>query len=224
MRCIVIVAVIFLLASCAQSDTLLKKISSSRSNIHFNNEITESDTINSLDMEFLYNGGGVAAGDFNRDGLVDLYFTASQVSNKMYLNKGDLVFGDITEKAGVAGNGRWSNAASVVDINQDGWPDLYVCATIKRNPADRANLLYVNQGLNKEGIPFFKEMAKEYHLADTGLSVHAAFLIMTVMVIWICTLLPQLLLNATVPVLMEALMRTNKHYRINFFAMKAVIL
>jgi hypothetical protein len=165
----------FFLASCAKSDTLLKKISSSHSNIHFNNEITESDTINSLDMEFLYNGGGVAAGDFNRDGLVDLYFTASQVSNKMYLNKGDLVFGDITEKAGVAGNGRWSNAASVVDINQDGWPDLYVCATIKRNPADRANLLYVNQGLNKEGIPFFKEMAKEYHLADTGLSVHAAF-------------------------------------------------
>ena len=119
MRCIVIVAVIFLLASCAKSDTLLKKISSSHSNIHFNNEITESDTINSLDMEFLYNGGGVAAGDFNRDGLVDLYFTASQVSNKMYLNKGALVFEDITEKAGVAGNGRWSNAASVVDINQD---------------------------------------------------------------------------------------------------------
>jgi hypothetical protein len=167
--------VFFLFASCRQSDTLFQQVSSSHSNIDFNNKITENDSINPLDMEFLYNGGGVAAADFNRDGLVDLYFTASQVSNKMYLNKGDLAFQDITEKAGVTANGRWSNAASVADINQDGWPDLYVCATIKKNPADRANLLYINQGLNKDGVPYFKEMAKEYNLADTGLSVHAAF-------------------------------------------------
>ncbi|GEO11899.1 VCBS repeat-containing protein [Segetibacter aerophilus] len=175
MRCIVTVAFIFLLASCTQSDPLLKKISSSHSNIHFDNEITESDSINSIDMEFLYNGGGVAVGDFNKDGLPDLYFTASQVSNKMYLNKGKFVFEDVTEKAAVTGEGRWSNAASVVDINNDEWPDLYVCETIKKDPNQRANLLYINQGLDKDGVPHFKEMAKEYNLADTGLSVHAAF-------------------------------------------------
>ncbi len=175
MRCIVIIAVIFHLSSCAKPDALLKKISSSHSNIHFNNEITESDSINPLDMEFLYNGGGVAVGDFNKDGLPDLYFTASQVSNKMYLNKGKFVFEDVTEKASVTGEGRWSNAASVVDINNDGWPDIYVCETIKKDPNQRANLLYINQGLNKEGVPYFKEMAKEYNLADTGFSVHAAF-------------------------------------------------
>ncbi len=126
-------------------------------------------------MEFLYNGGGVAVGDFNRDGLPDLYFTASQVSNKMYLNEGDFVFKDVTEEAHVTGEKRWCNAASVVDINNDGWPDIYVCASIKKNPAERTNLLYINQGLDKNGVPFFKEMAKEYNLADTGFSVNAAF-------------------------------------------------
>lgn len=175
MRFAVFFAIVFLLACSRDSNTLFKRISSSHSNIHFNNKITESDSINSLDMEFLYNGGGVAVADFNKDGLPDLYFTASQVSNKMYLNKGNFVFEDITAKALVTGEGRWSNAASVVDINNDGWPDLYVCETIKTDPNQRANLLYINQGLNKEGVPQFKEMAKEYNLADTGFSVHAAF-------------------------------------------------
>ena len=154
---------------------LYLKIPSSASGIFFNNKVTENDSINPIDLEFLYNGGGVAVGDFNNDGLPDLYFTASTTSNKLYLNKGNLAFEDITEKAGVTGEGRWSNAASVVDINNDGLADIYVCATIKKNPEQRRNLLYINQGLNKEGIPTFKEMAKEYHLADTSLSVHAAF-------------------------------------------------
>lgn len=175
MRFTVVVVSVLLFTSCDKSDTLLNKISSSKTNIHFNNKITESDSINPIDMEFLYNGGGVAVGDFNKDGLPDLYFTASQVSNRMYLNKGEFVFEDITEIAAVTGEGRWSNAASVVDINNDGWPDIYVCETIKQDPNQRANLLYVNQGLNKEGEPHFKEMAKEYNLADTGLSVHAGF-------------------------------------------------
>ncbi|MDQ3844110.1 MAG: VCBS repeat-containing protein, partial [Bacteroidota bacterium] len=161
--------------SCRQSTTLFQKRSAAHTHITFNNKIVENDSINPLDMEFLYNGGGVAVGDFNQDGLPDLYFTASQVSNKLYLNKGNLQFKDITEKAGVTGEGRWCNAASVVDINNDGWPDIYVCATIKKNPAERTNLLYINQGLNKEGVPFFKEMAQAYNLADTGFSVHAAF-------------------------------------------------
>lgn len=175
MRCILFAVICIWLASCKQSNTLFEKLSFSHTNITFNNKITESDSINPLDMEFLYNGGGVAVGDFNRDGLPDLYFTASQVANKLYLNKGKLKFEEITKEAGVNGQGRWSNAASVVDINNDGWPDIYICATVKKNPAQRSNLLYINQGLNKEGKPYFKEMAKAYNLADTGFSVHAAF-------------------------------------------------
>ncbi|HTE23785.1 VCBS repeat-containing protein [Flavitalea sp.] len=175
MRCLTLFIALGLMGSCNTADTLFEKIPSSYTNIHFNNEIIENDSINPIDMEFLYNGGGVAVADFNRDSLPDLYFTGSQVTNKMYLNKGNLVFEDITERAAAGSGNCWSNAASVVDVNADGWPDLYVCTTIKKDPANRANLLYINQGLNKEGIPHFKEMAKEYNLADTGFSVHAAF-------------------------------------------------
>ena len=126
-------------------------------------------------MEYLYNGGGVAIGDFNNDNRPDIYFTASQVENRLYLNKGDFSFEDVTKGAKVTGEGRWCNGAAVVDINNDGLEDIYVCATIKSNAPERANLLYINQGLDKKGIPVFREMAKEYNLADTGFSVQAAF-------------------------------------------------
>ena len=169
------VTLITMFFSCNNATTLFKKIDPSRTGITFNNIITENDSINPLDLEFLYNGGGVAVGDFNNDGLPDLYFSASITSNKLYLNKGNLSFTDVTEKAGVTGAGRWSNAASVVDINNDGLADIYVCATIKKNAQERCNLFYINQGVNNEGVPTFKEMAKEYNLADASLSVHAAF-------------------------------------------------
>lgn len=161
--------------ACHTAPTLFNKIPSSHSGIHFNNDIQENDSINPIDLEFLYNGGGVAVGDFNNDGKADLYFTASTVPNRLYLNKGDFVFEDVTSEARVTGEGRWSNAASVVDINNDGLADIYVCTTIKKDPEQRRNLLYINQGVNEKGIPVFKEMAKEYHIADTSLSVHAAF-------------------------------------------------
>lgn len=165
------------LNSCRQHDaaTLFKKIPASHSGINFNNEITENDSINPLDLEFLYNGGGVAVGDFNNDELPDLYFTASLHSNKLYLNKGKMAFKDVTTAAQVTGEGAWNNGASVVDINGDGWQDIYVCTTIKKDPAQRRNLLYINQGLNNQHIPVFKEMAAAYGLADTSYSVHAAF-------------------------------------------------
>ncbi len=154
---------------------LFKKLSSNHTHITFNNKVVENDSINPIDLEFLYNGGGVAVGDFNNDGLQDLYFTASQESNRLYLNKGDFVFDDVTATAHVNGEGMWSNGATVVDINNDGLQDIYVCMTIKKSPLQRHNLLYINQGLNKEGIPVFKDMAAEYHLRDTGYSVQAAF-------------------------------------------------
>ena len=162
--------------SCTQSaDTLFQQKSASNTGITFNNIIIENDSINPLDLEYLYNGGGVGIADFNNDGLQDIYFTASQVSNKLYLNKGNFTFDDITETAGVAGNGRWCNGVSVVDVNNDGLQDMYVCASIKKKGIDRTNLLYINQGIDKKGIPIFKEMAAAYGLADTAYSVQAAF-------------------------------------------------
>ncbi len=169
------VAAVTFFSACHTDTTLFKKIDASHSGIQFSNSITGNDSINPIDMDFLYNGGGVAAGDFNNDGLPDLYFTASMVSNKLYLNLGHMSFKDVTSVANADGAGRWCNAASVVDINGDGLQDIYVCTTIKKNPEERKNLLYVNQGINKEGIPVFKEMAAEYGLADTSYSVHAAF-------------------------------------------------
>ena len=174
MRFTLFIFLLFIL-SCNKPNTLFIQLSSSQTGISFNNAITENDSINPLDLEFLYNGGGVAVGDFNNDGLPDLYFTASTTSNKLYLNEGNLKFKDVTSVAKVDGEGEWSNAASVIDINNDGLEDIYVCTTIKEQPQQRRNLLYINQGLDKNKIPVFKEMATEYGLADTSWSVQAAF-------------------------------------------------
>src|SRR5206468_6760115 len=96
--------------------TVFSLVSSSHSGIHYNNKITETDSLNPLDNTNIYNGGGVGIGDFNNDGLQDIYFAGNQVSNKLYLNKGDLKFQDITNEAGVDGKGRWSRGTAVVDI------------------------------------------------------------------------------------------------------------
>lgn len=154
---------------------LFQQIPSSHSGITFNNNIAESDSINPLDIVNIYNGGGVGIGDFNNDGLQDIYFTGNRVSNRLYINKGDFKFEDVTEKAGVAGMGRWGRGVSVIDINNDGLMDLYICNTIYKDSARRINLLYINQGTDKEGIPHFKEMAKEYGLDINVQSTMAAF-------------------------------------------------
>jgi len=166
---------VFGAVACNNNQTLFRKISSSSSGIHFKNEIIENDTLNPLDITNIYNGGGVGIGDFNNDGLQDIYFTGNTVENKMYLNKGDFKFEDITKQAGVTGEGRWSRGVAVIDINNDGWMDLYVCTTILKDVRRRENLLYINMGLNKDGIPIFKEMAREYGLADTTYSTMASF-------------------------------------------------
>src|SRR5580704_13651865 len=160
--------------SC-KSKTRFQLISSGHSGVHFNNEIIENDSINPLDLINIYNGGGVGIGDFNNDGLPDIYFTGNTVSNKLYLNRGNFKFDDITDESGATGNGEWCRGVAVVDINNDGWADIFVCATIKTNPEQRRNLLYINQGLDKNGIPHFKEMSREYGLGDTLFSTMAAF-------------------------------------------------
>ncbi len=172
---LIMAAVLF--ETCSQKkDTLFILHAAAETNIYFNNSIAENDSINPIEMEFLYNGAGVALADFNGDGLPDIFFTGNMISNKMYLNKGNLKFEDVTEKAGVAGNKKWFNGAAVIDINNDGKKDIYLCATVYKDAARRANMLYINQGNDKNGHPSFKDMAAEYGLADTSFSVQAAFL------------------------------------------------
>jgi hypothetical protein len=166
---------LYLFTGCNQHHTLFEAVPSSHSGIHFNNTIVENDTINPLDITNIYNGGGVGIGDFNKDGLQDVYFTGNLVANKLYLNKGDFTFEDVTQQAGVTGEGRWCRGVAITDINNDGWPDIYVCTTIVKDAARRQNLLYVNQGINKSGVPQFKEMAAEYGLNDTSYSTMATF-------------------------------------------------
>jgi hypothetical protein len=168
---------IFLInTACSKSKPTFQLLDSEDTGIQFSNMIIENDTINILNLDDVYNGSGVGVADFNHDGLQDLFFSANQSSNKLYLNLGEFKFQDITEKAGVPGEGKWSSGVALVDINQDGWMDIYVAATSTNNslPEIRENELYVHQGL-QDGIPVFKEMAKEYGINDNGHSENAAF-------------------------------------------------
>ncbi|WP_083596489.1 VCBS repeat-containing protein [Cnuella takakiae] len=141
----------------------------SESGITFNNQITESDSVHVFDNEYMYNGSGVGIGDFNNDGLPDVYLGGSMVSSRLYLNKGNMRFEDITENAGV-GTGQWATGISVVDINSDGFQDIYVCSSHSHEGAKRKNLLFIN-----DGKLHFTEQAAVYGLADTSFSTQAAF-------------------------------------------------
>jgi len=164
----------FFLFSCKKA-TLFEKIPSSYSGVHFNNEIIENDSINPLDKLNIYNGGGVGIGDFNNDGLQDIYLVGNAVSNRLYINKGNFKFDDVTKEAGVGGLGGWGRGVAVVDINNDGLLDIYVCNTLLNDSVKRTNLLYINQGPDKNGVPHFKEMAKEYGLNIKVHSTMASF-------------------------------------------------
>lgn len=142
---------------------------SSATGIDFENTIVESDSLNLLVHEYAYMGGGVGIGDFDNDGLQDIFFSANQQSSRLYHNKGNMQFEDITEKAGMHTNA-WCAGVSVVDINQDGWQDVYVCVSGQVQPERRKNLLFINQ----HNLTFSEEAA-EYNLADTSFSTQAAF-------------------------------------------------
>jgi enediyne biosynthesis protein E4 len=166
----------FAFVSCKKEQKMFVLLNSNHTNVDFNNKITESDTLNIFNSEFIYNGGGVGIGDFNGDGLQDLYFTGNQVQNKMYLNKGNMTFQDITERAKVQKQAaEWSSGMNILDINLDGKLDLYVCNTFLNNPEKRKNLLFINQGNDAENVPIFAEMAAEYGIADASHSSNAQF-------------------------------------------------
>ena len=156
--------------SSSESFSGFSKSSSTQTQIRFANVITETPAFNYYTYEYMYNGGGVAAGDINNDGLEDLYFTGNQVDDKLYINEGDLKFKDVTKSAGIKQDG-WHNGVTMVDLNADGWLDIYVCRSgPEKDASTRTNLFYENKG---DGT--FVEKAKELGIADTSRSVQSCF-------------------------------------------------
>ncbi len=150
-------------------------LSSSETGIHFINSIKNTQELNILNYLYFYNGGGVAIADFNNDNLPDIYFTANQGPDKLYLNKGNFHFNDITEIAAIDNSESWTTGVTTVDINNDKLLDIYVCKVGKHLSVKGHNLLYVNQGINEEGIPTFKEQSELYGLNIAAFSTQAAF-------------------------------------------------
>lgn len=175
--------IIILVSACKnKTDKLFSSLPASQTGINFQNNITETDSFNILDYLYFYNGGGVAIGDINNDGLEDVYFTSNQGSNKLYLNKGNFHFEDITDKAGVRGKGNWKTGVTMADVNGDGLLDIYVCEVGKYKSLHGKNELFINNGPSPlssrkgaGGEVTFTEKAKEYGLDVEGFNTQAAF-------------------------------------------------
>lgn len=161
-------------------DALFGLLPPDSSGIDFVNRIPSDETINILTYEYLYNGAGVGVADFNQDGFADIFLAGSRVPHKLYINKvsngrSSLSFEDVTSTSGITRDDNWAFGVSVVDINQDSLPDIYVNMGGPGNMNSFPNQLFIHQGLNAQGRPFFKEMAKEYGLADRGQSIQSLF-------------------------------------------------
>ncbi len=167
---VVFIVGLLLLCACKkdQENRRFREVSASHSSIKFENKLTEYQNWNYLLYYYFYNGGGVAIGDINNDGLPDIFFTGNQVKNKLYLNKGNFIFEDISEKAGIEGGDSWSTGVTMADVNGDGLLDIYVCHSGKFS--NRANQLFLNNG-----DLTFSEVAKEWGVDDPGYSTQAVF-------------------------------------------------
>lgn len=157
------------------SNKLFTLVPADSSSIRFTNEIIEDENVNPLQYENSYNGGGVAIGDLNGDGLDDIYLSSNRQGNKLFLNHGNFKFEDITTRAGVAGRLGWCTGITMADVNGDGLLDMYVCRSGNLPGSQRKNELFVNRGPDKKGIPVFTEQAANYGLADSSFSIQAAF-------------------------------------------------
>lgn len=163
---------LFILLSCNKENNgkLFTELSAGDTGIEFTNLVREVEEFNVLVYGYFYQGGGVAIGDINNDSLPDVYFTGNMMASKLYLNKGDWEFEDITAEAGVAAAGLWNTGTTMADVNADGFLDIYICRSAANDPDRRRNLLYINNGNNT-----FTEQAEKYGLDDRGYSTQASF-------------------------------------------------
>jgi len=174
MKNLMLLALSFLLFSCSQKPRF-ELLNSSRTGVDFINQVEETDSMNVINFEYIYNGAGVGVWDLNNDGLQDLLFTGNQVSPRVYLNKGDFRFSDISSSFEELNNGQWYSGVTFVDINLDGWTDVYLTCTAYDDSIKRRNRLFINQGPGADGALSFIDQAEQYGLADDSYSVHAAF-------------------------------------------------
>lgn len=173
----VLIVLIFLLFKCKQAPTdsssaemRFELHAPETTGVNFSNLLFEDETLNIINYEYMYNGAGVAVGDINQDGLPDLYFSGNMVEGKLYLNLGDFKFKDITAQSGISTKNKWGTGVSMVDLNGDGWLDLYLCFSGPFAPDRRKNLLYINNG-----DLTFSEQAEQFGLDDDGPTTQAVF-------------------------------------------------
>jgi hypothetical protein len=159
---------VFITFACETEVKQFSKLNSNNTNIDFVNKLYETNTRNYFTYPYMYLGGGVAAGDFNNDGLEDLFFTGNMVPNKLYINQGDFKFKDISDEAGIEGDDRWYSGVSLIDINKDGFLDIYIAVGGENEPNN--NVLYINNQDNT-----FTEKAEAYGIDDDGYSMHSTF-------------------------------------------------
>jgi len=174
MRNLILMLCSGLLAACSESPRF-QLLPSKQTGIDFSNTITETDSLNLLSYEYLYNGAGAGIADLNNDGLQDIFFAGNQVSPKIYLNKGNFTFTDITPNFEGLTDNQWYSGVAIADINCDRLADIYPTSTGNKDPGKCKNRLWINMGINDNGIPFFTEMAEKYGIAEDGPSVAAAF-------------------------------------------------
>ena len=175
MREFIVFCLLLSLISCTNNKSVFVSLKKNKTQINFQNNLTSTADLNILNYLYYYNGAGVAAADFNNDGLADLYFTGNQTEDKLFLNLGGLQFKDITKEAHINNPLPWTTGVTIVDINNDGFLDIYICKVGKHNSITGKNLLYLNQGLDKNGIPVFKESASLFGLDIVSLATQAVF-------------------------------------------------
>ena len=168
-----------LLSGCASNtkveDPMFEVLESNKTGLTFSNDLTYTKDFNLFKYMYFYNGSGIGAADFNNDGTTDLFFGSNQHDNKLYLNQGGLHFKDVTKAAHIPENGGWTTGISVVDVNNDGLMDIYVCQVGQYDILKSKNQLLINQGTGKDGVPVFIDKAHEYGLDFSGFSTQAAF-------------------------------------------------
>ena len=162
-------------SSTKQEPVLFQVMDNTKTGIAFSNKLTPTQQFNVFKYMYYYNGSGVGAGDFNNDGKIDLFFAANQGDNKLYLNRGDLRFEDVTTAAKIPEDGGWSTGVSVIDINNDGLLDIYICRVGNHETLHSHNQLLICQGIDKNGVPFYKDEAASYGLDFSGFSTQAVF-------------------------------------------------